>query len=208
MSAHAAAAVSVERLLPPEEAARGDFYALLATLLLAPPSAALLAHLASAGPIDGDPALVKAWRGLVDASSVMDPEAAALEFESLFAGVGKAAVSVYAGYYLGAPSIDHPRVRIQASLAELGLARAERVSEPEDHLGSLLEVMRVLVAGAPGRRPVQLEQQKRFYQAYVERSAVGVFGALAAAPQANDYRHAAALGAAFVALETQSFLLV
>jgi TorA maturation chaperone TorD len=176
-------------------------------LLLAPPPAALLANLAAAGPIEGDPALVKAWRGLVEASAVMDPEAAAIEFEELFAGVGKAAVSVYAGYYLGAPSIDHPRVRLQAALAELGLARAERVSEPEDHLGTLLEVMRVLVAGAPGRRPASLAEQKRFYQAYVEKSAAGVFGALAAAPQANYYRHAAAVGAAFMALESQSFLL-
>lgn len=207
MSAHAAAPVSVERLLPPEEAARGDFYALLASLLLAPPSAALLANLAAAGPIEGDPALVKAWQGLVDASSAMDTEAAALEFENLFAGVGKAAVSVYAGYYLGAPAIDHPRVRLQAALAELGLARAERWTEPEDHVGTLLEVMRVLVAGGPGRRPATLAEQKRFYQAYVERSAMGVFGALAASPQANYYRHAAAVGAAFMALESQSFLL-
>ena len=208
MSAHAEASpVSVERLLPPEEAARADFYALLAGLLLAPPSSGLLASLASAGTIDGDPDLARAWRGLVDASSVMDADAAAIEFEELFAGVGKSAVSVYAGYYLGAPAIDHPRVRLQASLAELGLARVPGVSEPEDHLGSLFEVMRVLVAGAPGRKPASLAEQKRFYQAYVERSAVGVFGALAAAPQANYYRHAAAVGAAFMALESQSFLL-
>jgi TorA maturation chaperone TorD len=209
VSANAAAApVSVERLLPPEEAARGDFYALLATLLLEPPSQALLANLAAAGPIEGDPAMLQAWRGLVDASSVMDADAGAFEFESLFAGVGKSPVSVYAGYYIGAPSIDHPRVRLQAALAELGLARAERVSEPEDHLGSLFEVMRVLVAGAPGRKPAPLAEQRRFYQAYVEKSAVGVFGALARAEQANYYRHVAAVGAAFMALETQSFLLV
>ena len=208
MSAHAEmAAVSVERLLPPEEAARGDFYALLASLLLTPPSDALLANLAAAGPIDGDPALAAAWKGLVQASSAMDADAGAVEFEVLFANVGKAPVSVYAGYYLGAPAIDHPRVRLQASLAELGLARAERVTEPEDHLGSLFEVMRVLVAGAPGRKPAPLAEQKRFYQAYVEKSAAGFFEALARAGQANYYRHAAAVGAAFMALETQSFLL-
>jgi TorA maturation chaperone TorD len=208
LSVHAEATpVSVERLLPPEEAARGDFYALLAGLLLAPPSGPLLASLASAGAIEGDRDLARAWRGLVDASSAMDPDAAAVEFELLFAGVGKAPVSVYAGYYLGAPSIDHPRVRLQASLAELGLARAQGVSEPEDHLGSLFEVMRVLVAGAPGRKPVALTEQRRFYQAYIEGSAGPFFKALACAEQANYYRHAAAVGAAFMALESQSFLL-
>ena len=202
-----AAPVNVHRQLPPEEAARGDFYALLSTLIIRPPSQQLLGLLAGAGPIEGDPQLARAWRGLVDASCAMDADAASLEFDEIFAVVGKAPVSVYAGHYLGAPAIDHPRVRLQASLAELGLARAERVSEPEDHLGALLEVMRVLVAGAPGRHPAPLAEQKRFYQAYVEIAAKGFFEALAVAPQANYYRHAAAVGAAFMALESQSFLL-
>jgi len=208
VSAQAAVApVTLQRMLPPEEAARGDFYALLAGLFVAPPSAALLAQLAAAGPIEGDPALARAWQGLVDASKAMDSAAAAFEYDELFAAVGKAPVSMYAGYYLGAPAIDHPRVRLQSDLAALGLARAERVSEPEDHLGGLFEVMRVLVAGAPGRKPSPLAEQKRFYQAYLERAAAGLFAALAAAPQANYYRHAAAVGAAFMALESQSFQL-
>lgn len=208
MSAQAAVApVALQRALPPEEAARGHFYALLAALLVSPPSGELLANIAGAGPIEGDPALARAWEGLVLASSAMDVEAAAFEYDELFAAVGKAPVSIYAGYYLGAPAIDHPRIRLQASLAELGLARIERVSEPEDHLGSLFEVMRVLVAGAPGRPAAPLADQKRFYQAYVERAATAFFAALAEAAQANYYRHAAAVGAAFMALETQSFLL-
>jgi TorA maturation chaperone TorD len=208
VSAQAAVApVSVARLLPPEEAARGDFYALLAALLVRAPSAGLLANLAAAAPIEGDPALARAWRGLVEASSAMDADAAAMEHEELFAAVGKAPVSIYAGHYVGAPAIDHPRVRLQAVLAELGLSRAERVSEPEDHIGALLEVMRVLVAGAPGRQPAPLSEQKRFYQGYVEAAATAFFKALAEAPQANYYRHAAAVGAAFMALESQSFSL-
>jgi TorA maturation chaperone TorD len=208
VSAQAAVApVKLQRMLPPEEAARGDFYALLAALFVAPASAALLAQLAAAEPIEGDPALARAWQNLVLASKAMDADAAMYEYDELFAAVGKAPVSIYAGHYLGAPAIDHPRVRLQAHLSELGLARAERVSEPEDHLGGLFEVMRVLVAGAPGREPASLAEQKRFYQTYVEPSAVRFFEALAAAPNANYYRHAAAVGAAFMALESQSFLL-
>jgi TorA maturation chaperone TorD len=208
VSAQAAAApVTLQRALPPEEAARWHFYALLAAVLVMPPTGALLANIAAAGPIEGDAALAKAWEGLVLASSAMDPEAAAFEYDELFAAVGKAPVSIYAGYYLGAPAIDHPRIRLQAALAELGLARSGRVSEPEDHLGSLLEVMRVLVAGAPGRPAAALAEQKRFYQAYVGRAGTEFFAALAVAQQANYYRHVAAVGAAFMALETQSFLL-
>jgi TorA maturation chaperone TorD len=208
MSAQAGAApVSVQRPLPPEEVARGDFYALLAGLFVRAPSAGLLASLAQAAPIEGDPALARAWRGLVDASKAMDADAAAMEYDELFAAVGKAPVSIYAGHYLGAPAIAHPRVRLQAALAEMGLARAERVSEPEDHLGGLFEVMRLLVAGAPGRQPAPLAEQKRFYQGYVEPAAAGFFKALAECPQANYYRHAAAVAAAFMALESQSFLM-
>ena len=209
MSARAAAApVVVQRMVPPEEAARADFYALLANLFNAPPDAALLANLAAAGPIEGDPALARAWEGLVLASSAMDADAAAAEFDELFAAVGKAPVSIYAGHYTGAPARDHPRVRIQGALADLGLARDGRATEPEDHFAGLFEVMRVLVAGVAGRPAAPIAEQKRFFVEHVEPGAARFFEELARAPQANYYRHAAALGAAFMALESQSFMLV
>lgn len=208
MSAHAAAApVVLQRMVPPEEAARADFYALFASLFVGPPAQALIADLAAAAPIEGDAPLARAWQGLVHASCAMDADAAAVEYDELFAGVGKAQVSIYAGHYTGAPARDHPRVRIQASLAALGLARDERATEPEDHFAGLFEVMRVLVCGVPGRPAAPLAEQKRFFEEHVGPGAAKFFAALAGAPQANYYRHAAALGAAFMALESQSFLL-
>jgi TorA maturation chaperone TorD len=203
------APVAVHRALAPEEAARGDFYALIARLLKSAPDAALLAHLAAAPPMPaaGDGALAKGWQGLVDASSVMDPDAAAEEYEVLFEGMGKARVSIYAGFHAGAPSIDHPRVRIQADLAGLQLARDPRVTEPEDHFAGLFDVMRVLVAGGAGREPATLAQQKSFYEAHVKPGAGKFFAAVGRAPEANYYRHVAAVGGAFIALESESFLL-
>jgi len=208
MSAQAAAAtVTLQRALPPEEAARADFYALLASLLNAAPGTALLAALADAQPLEGDPDLALAWQGLTRAASAMDADAALEEYGVLFAGVGKSVVSIYAGHYTGAPAVDHPRVRIQAALEALHLARDDRMTEPEDHLAGLLEAMRVLVAGGAGRAPATLAEQRRFYQEHVERGAKGFFAALAAAPQSNFYRHVAAVGSAFVELESQSFQL-
>ena len=136
-----AAPIALHRSLPAEEAARGDFYALLARLFLAPPDAAFLRNLASAPLIEGRGALGDAWQALVEASSAMDADAAAEEYEALFAGVGKARVSLYAGHYSGAAAIDHPRVRIQADLAALGLGRHDSVTEPEDHFAGLFEAM-------------------------------------------------------------------
>ena len=209
MSAQAEAApVVLQRMVPPEEAARADFYALLAGLFMGPPGQELIAHLAAAGPIEGDAALARAWLGLTQASAAMDADAAAMEYEELFAGVGKARVSIFAGYYTGAPARDHPRIRIQAALAELGLGRDPRATEPEDHFAGLFEAMRVLVAGVPGRAAAPLAHQKRFFEQHVGPGATKFFAALAVFPQANYYRHVAAVGAAFMALESESFLLV
>ena len=204
-----AAPVAMRRPLPPEEAARANFYALLGRLLRAPPDAALIAALATSEPLpaDGDVAIAAAWRNLIDASSAMDAEAAATEYEALFDGVGKAEVSIYAGFYSGAPSIDHPRVRLQADLAALGLARRERLSEPEDHFAGLFETMRVLVGGGAGREPAPIAEQKRFFDAYLVPSAPKFMKALGASPKANYYRTVAALGAAFISLESDSFQL-
>ena len=204
-----AAPVTLKRALPPEEAARGDFYALFARLLHNGPDMPLLGAIAAAAPIppEGNAALAAAWRGLVDASSVMDADAGLEEYEALFAGVGKAAVSLYSGYYTGAPSIDHPRVRIQADLAALGLGRRETASEPEDHFAGLFDAMRVLVAGSAARAPADVAAQRRFFQDHVEPGVGKFFAALAAASEANYYRRVAALGAAFFALESESFQL-
>lgn len=199
--------VAMHRALPPEEAARGDFHALLARLLLGAPDMALLANLAAAPrlPADGDAALARAWDDLVDASSVMDADAAAEEYEALFAGVGKAAVSIFAGYYSGAPAADHPRVRIVRDLAALGLAKRDSVTEPDDHFAGLFDVMRVLIAGGAGRAPASVAEQRTFFTAHLRPGAAKFFEALQRAPQANYYRKVAAFGAAFTALETDSF---
>jgi TorA maturation chaperone TorD len=208
VSAQAAAApVAVHRVLPAEEAARGHFYALLARLLIAPPDGALLRAIARAEPLAASGELATAWQALVDASSVMDADAAAEEHETLFAAMGKAPVSVYAGYYSGATAVDHPRVRIRADLVALGLAPRADSTEPEDHLGGLFEAMRVLVAGGAGRSGATLSEQRRFFEAHVEPAAPRFFAALAAAEKANYYRRIAAVGSAFVALEARSFAL-
>jgi TorA maturation chaperone TorD len=202
-----ASPVTLHRALPPEEAARADFYALFARLLHGGPDGALLQSLARAAPIPGNGALSAAWLDLVDASSAMDADAAQEEFEALFIGVGKAQVSTYAGFYMGAPAMDHPRVRIQADLAAHGLARRQDAAEPEDHFAGLFDAMRVLVGGSAARAPATLAVQRTFYEAHIEPAVAAFFAALASARSANYYRKVAALGAAYFALETESFSL-
>jgi TorA maturation chaperone TorD len=203
-----AAPVKVHRPLPAEEAARANFYALVARLLAGGPDGALLENLAAAQPLDAeaDVALAQAWQGLIDASQGADADAIAEEYEKLFVGIGKAPVSIYAGFHGGAPAVDHPRVRMQADLAALGLARTTAI-EPEDHYAIVFDTMRVLVAGGAGREPAPVAEQKRFFDRHVRPGALRFFGAVGAAREANYYRRVAALGAAFVALEAGSLQL-
>jgi TorA maturation chaperone TorD len=203
-----AAPVKVHRGLAPEDAARANFYALLARLLAAAPDEALLGNLATAQPLAGeaDPGLAHAWQALVEASNEADADLIAQEYEGLFVGVGHAPVSIYAGFHGGAPAVDHPRVRIQADLAALGLARTA-TGEPEDHYAVIFDTMRVLVAGGAGREPGAVAEQKHFFDRHVRPGAARFFAAVGAAGRASYYRRVAALGAAFVALETESFQL-
>jgi len=169
---------ALERRVPAEEAARADFYALLARLFHHAPDGNLLAALAAAPELGGDGALDRAWRELGLASRAMDADAARDEYEALFVGVGKAAVSIYAGYYAGAPAGDHPRVRLQRDMAALGLAPREDNPEPEDHFAGLFDVMRVAVAGGAGRGPATLDEQRRFFEGHVAPAAAPFFAAL------------------------------
>lgn len=205
-----AALSRVESPLPveAEEAARADFYALLARLFHHAPDGKLLRTLALAEPIEGgDEALAKAWLQLAAASSVMDADAAAEEYEALFVGMGKASVSVYSAYYMGATPVDHPRVRLIEDLATFGLARSAQAAEPEDHFAGLFDAMRVLVAGGAGRTPASLAEQKRFYETHVKPGVGRFLAAVREAPEANYYRKVAAVGEAFVGIENESFNL-
>ena len=204
-----AAPVALHRAIAAEEAARADFYALLGRLFQAAPDGPLLRLISEAAPIpaEGDPRLAKAWQDLVRASSAMDAEAALDEYEALFGGVGKAAVSLYAGYYSGAAAVDHPRVRIRADLAGLGLAPRDSALEPEDHFGAIFDAMRVLVAGGAGRGPATVQEQRRFFDAHLAPALGGFVSALSLSPKSNYYRKVAALAAAFLAIETESFQL-
>jgi TorA maturation chaperone TorD len=202
------APIRVERPLAAEEAARGDFYALLGRFFGSAPDGGLLASLAAAGPLpEGSHAdLARAWRDLTAAASAMDGPAADEEYDVLFGGMGKAAVSIYAGAYSGATAVEHPRVRIQRDLAAAGLAH-HAPTEPEDHFAALFDAMRVLAAGSSGRAPAPLGQQRAFFESHVKPAAPRFFQVLATDSRSNFYRRVAALGQAFVQLESDSFSL-
>ncbi len=208
--------------LEPEDAARGDFYALLARLYADAPDAALLAAIAAAAPLApatpgpltgagdsdgaGELSIAIAWDSLRAASAAIDPEAARDEFQTLFVGVGRSEVSLYASHYLG-PQSGRPLAEVRAALQELGLARLPGSSEIEDHLSVELETMRMLVAGDAGRGAAPVAEQRAFCERHLLPWAFDCCTAISNCPLANYYRQVASFTRCFLALERDSFAI-
>jgi len=132
-----------------EETARAELYGLLSQLYYAAPSADLLSALRVAvteAPADGA-FLQEPWQVLVGAARELSDGAVAQEFDRLFGGVGKPEVFLYGSYYLSGFLNEKPLARLRNDLNRLGLARDETMSETEDHVAYLCEVMRYLIAG-------------------------------------------------------------
>ena len=203
--------------LEPEDQARADFYALLARLFGAPPDAALLHAIATAPPLvptevigggdDLGAPLAAAWNALGSASGAADAEAVSDEYQTLFIGVGRSEVSLYASHYVGSQS-GRPLAEIRAALAEQGLARRPTASEFEDHLALVLEAMRMLVAGDAERPPAEVSAQRAFFARHVMTWASKCCTAIEDSSVANYYRRVAQFARCFIAIEEASFAIV
>lgn len=195
-----------ERMTTEEDAARANLYGLLARLLYAAPDAELLQAIAGADEIAApESALAASWHGLQAASEVMDAEAAAEEYERLFIGLGQGEVMPYLSWYLTGFLMEEPLAKLRDDLAELGLARAVEVSEPEDHIAALCEVMRWLAAGDMETAPAALAWQREFFARHLQPWYVRFADTLDAAPSANYYRTVARLLKDFLDIEAQAF---
>jgi TorA maturation chaperone TorD len=179
------------------DAARAREYALLARLVLQAPDAALLRALAGLRG-DGTP-LGLARISLAQAAAGADPTSLSQEFFAVFIGVGRGEVLPYASFYRTGFLHERPLAEVRAALAELGLERQENVAEPEDHLGTLCEVMAQLATEA--------DAGQNFFARHLEPWAGRAFADIEAAPSAGFYRAAGAYGRAFIEIETEAFAL-
>jgi TorA maturation chaperone TorD len=193
-----------------EETARAELYGLIAELFYAPPTPALLAQLrvaATEAPASGG-FLEEPWRVLVGITREMDDASIVREHEALFGGVGKPEVYVYASHYLSGFLNEKPLAQLRTDLAVLGLTRdSATMSETEDHVSYLMEVMRFLVAG-DDVAVSNLTQQSKFFAAHVQTWVLDLCDTLQANPRARFYAALGQLTRAFVSVETQGFDLL
>lgn len=189
-----------------EETARAELYGLLAQLYYAPPSAELAAQLRVAvteAPAPGG-FLEEPWRQLVGAARQMSDADIAAEFDMLFGGMTKPDVYLYGSHYLSGFLNEKPLARLRQALDALGLARDGAMSETEDHVAYLCEVMRYLIA-ADDPAVANLTQQQRFFSEQLQPWTPALCDALAQHPGARFYAALAGFTRAFFVVEAQGF---
>ena len=184
------------------DTARALEYALLATLLLRAPDAALLSRLSS---LRGDATpLGVAHIALADAAARARTDAVEREFFALFIGIGRGELLPYGSYYLTGFLHERPLARLREDLAAIGVTRSEATAEPEDHAGILCEIMSGLASGAlPAPAGSDLTIFERHMAPWIGR----FFADLERAEAADFYRSVGALGRTLIALEAEAFEL-
>ena len=93
------------------------------------------------------------------------------------------------------------------SLRELGLERSAQMTETEDHIASLCEVMRYLIAGDDAGTS-NLAAQRRFFDAHLRGWVDSLCSAIEAHPDADFYAALARFTRDFFAVEAQAFDLL
>jgi TorA maturation chaperone TorD len=200
--------VAFRQYVAAEDHARANFYALIARLFTAPPDAALLKAIASSPPLatedDGAP-LPLAWSKLIAASSVIDEDAAAEEFDVLFGGIGKTKVNLHASHHLAGFMMEKPLAELRNVFATLGLSRLSTQSLTEDHIASVCEVMRILIVGVEQRTPADVATQRNFFVNHIGSWFEKLEVSICEQDVANFYRVVAQLAGEFLRVEQASF---
>ena len=192
-----------------EETARAEIYGLLSQLFYQVPSPDLLAQLRVAvteAPVEGG-FLEEPWRQVVSAARAASDLQIADEFNSLFGGVGKPEIYLFASHYISGFLNDKPVARLREDLDALGLQRDESMSETEDHFACLCEVMRYLIAG-DDVRVANLTQQSEFFAKHIQPWASDMADVISRHPKAQFYGRLADFTQAFLGIEAQGFDLL
>jgi len=192
-----------------EELARAEVYGLLASLFHAAPTPALYAQLQVAvteAPSAGA-FLETSWSGLVAASRRLSLQQVGDEYVALFGGVGKPEVFLYGSWFIAGTLNEKPLVELRDALAAIGLERPLGVLETEDHIASLCEVMRYLIAG-DDVAVSNLGTQQRFFNAHLRPWVERLCETIVAHPRADFYRALAEFTRDFFAVETQGLDLL
>lgn len=182
-----------------QEQWRAQVYALLATLLSAPPEQALLDNISQLQVTEPDTPLGQAWQQLKQVAADADTATVSQEYHALFIGLTQGELVPYGSYYQTGFLHEEPLAELRQDLGLLGLERQQDKKEPEDHMAAELDVMRLILT-AQGTPVVDATT---FFSRHISPWAQQFFHDLAEAGSANFYRGVAELGQAFINSESQ-----
>ena len=189
-----------------EETARAEVYGLLAALFYAAPTLEMYGNLRVAvteAPVAGG-VLEGPWAELVAAAREQTLADIGQEYDALFGGVSKPEVYLFGSHYLSGFLNEKPLAALRTDIAALGLGRDEALSETEDHVAYICEVMRYLIAG-DDVAIANLTRQREFFTRHVQTWLPAMCEAVMAHPKARFYRALAGFTQSFFNVEAQGF---
>ncbi|APB99290.1 TorD/DmsD family molecular chaperone [Polynucleobacter asymbioticus] len=194
----------------PEDLARSDLYGLIARFFHLPPDQELLDQIAATAEqqdtADEAP-LAQFWMDVVEVAKNNPAKAWHDEFDLNFISVGRPNVVLNASFYLAGHLNERPLVNIRKALEEFGLESAQEVTETEDHISALCEVMRYLIAGDDVEIS-NLTNQRVFFNEHIRPWYDELCDAIEGIPEMHLYHPVAALTREFLAIEGQSFDMI
>jgi len=196
----------------PEELARADLYGLIARLFHKAPDQELLNQIAASIP-DGqesqadDAPLSLFWNSLVELAKNNPAKAWQEEFDLNFISVGRPNIILNGSFYMAGHLNEKPLVDIRRALETFGLEPAEEITETEDHISALCEVMRYLIAGEDVGVS-NLTNQRVFFNAHIRPWYDEFCDAIEVIPEMHLYHSVASLTREFLAIESQSFDMI
>jgi len=185
------------------ERARADIYRLLAALLAGPPEQALLELLRTLEPdTTSGSSMNSTWQELRAAAENSGSHDVGEEYFNLFIGLGRGELVPYASWYVHGLLMEKLLASLRDELAVLGLEREDGVSEPEDHVAALCEVMGMIICDSE----LSLRQTD-FFATYLDPWMGRFFVDLEEAETAVFYKVVGRLGQQFLDVERQYFSL-
>jgi TorA maturation chaperone TorD len=194
----------------PEDLARADLYGLIARFFHLAPDQALLDQIAATADqqdaTDAAP-LAKTWMDVVEAAKNNPAKAWQDEFDLNFISVGKPNIILNGSFYMAGHLNEKPLVNIRRALEDFGLEAAEEVTETEDHISALCEVMRYLIAGDDVEIS-NLTNQRVFFNDHLRPWYDDFCDSIEGISEMRLYHPIAALTREFLAIEGQGFDMI
>ncbi|WP_068321751.1 TorD/DmsD family molecular chaperone [Polynucleobacter yangtzensis] len=194
----------------PEDLARADLYGLIAQFFQSPPDQELLDQIAATADqhdATDEAPLAKVWMDVVEVAKNNPAKAWHEEFDLNFISVGKPNVVLNGSFYMAGHLNEKPLVNIRRALQEFGLEAAEEITETEDHISALCEVMRYLIAGDDVEIS-NLTNQRVFFNEHIRPWYDELCDAIQDIPEMHLYHPVAALTREFLAIEGQGFDMI